>query len=327
MKLPAEVYPRIEAWSLTEPVSEAEFLRREIGLDVQAVSPSDLQAKLSTDRVSVVVISEATPYRDLLHGAPPGSVVAFLISDEGYTDDRRELIASSPAVRAVFRHYGLSEASLADITSAASDFWRACRSSDVSPRVLPRLLATGRATRARMTSWRAVQVPVHEVPLGYTTEFARAYVSTLDQPQPENASLFALPRPIEQPRPVEITFRGSPSTAQRQALVEQARHRAGNDVHWVDATWTSKPGRERALRYVQDLQASTFALCPPGAVNTETFRYYEALLCGAQPIEPRTALTHLGRPVARGGNAHEAIRLALHSVRHALGEVTGGPHD
>ena len=325
--MPAAAYPRIEAWSLEQPVSEAEFLRREIGLVVHVASPTDLLARLSTARPTVLVISETEPYRDLLHRAPPGSVIAFLISDESYSDDRRELVASSAAVRAVFRQYGLTPAPLGDITSAAGAFVRACRSSTVSPRLLPRLLSVGRATRARMLAWQSVQLPVHAVPLGYTTGFAQAFASTLDQSLPDNASLFDLPPKTEHHRPVAMTFRGSPSTAHRQALVDQARHRVGSDIRWVDAAWASTSASERALSYVQELHASDFALCPPGAVNTETFRYYEALICGAQPVEPRTALTHLGLPVARGGDALELVRLTLQSVRTTLADMTGGLRD
>ena len=325
-------FPRISAWSVEAPVSEAEFLRREIGLDI-TVAPPDRIARVAQRQPTVVVVSEPDPYRDLVHAAPRGSLVLFMISDEGYSPDRLDLVHGATSIRAVFRHYGIEGASLTDIAASTREFLSATNRSSVSPRVLPHLLATGWRTRGRMKRWGNVSVPVHAVPLGYTSDFAHAVIRALDLDLNSGDSLIeailakpdvnerAEPRDKTEVRDLDTVFRGSPGSAHRQMLVEQAQQQPDAVVEWIDADWTSVPSRERADRYVASLHRAHRALCPPGAINTETFRFYEAALCGARPVEPRTALTHLGRPIARGDAPLDRIRLALRDVRASLVEA------
>lgn len=323
------VFPRIAAWSVEAPVSEAEFLRREIGLDI-TVAPPDQIARLAQQQPTVVVVSEPDPYLDLVHAAPPGSLVLFLISDEEYSPNRLALVHGATSIRAIFRQYGIEGASAADIAASTREFLNATIRSSVSPRVLPLLLTTGWRTRGRMKRWRDVSVPVHAVPLGYTSEFAQAVIRALDLDLNADDSLIDavhahpgmrnnpdLSREVEV-RDLDMVFRGAPGSVHRQLLVERAQRQPDSVVEWIDADWTSVPSLERADRYVSSLHRARRALCPPGAVNTETFRYYEAALCGARPVEPRTALTHLGRPIARGDAALDQIRLALRDVRASL---------
>ena len=324
--------PRIAAWSVEAPASEAEFLRREIGLDITVATPDQI-ARVAQRQPTAVVVSEPDPYLDLVRDAPPGSLVLFMISDEGYSPDRLALVDGATSIRAVFRHYGIEGASLADVAASTWEFLAATKHSSVSPRVVPHLLATGWRTRGRMKRWGDVSVPVHAVPLGYTSDFAHAVIRALDLDLNSGDSLIqailANPDVEKQTEPWEETgvrdldtvFRGSPGSAHRQVLVEQAQQQPDSVVEWIDAQWTSVPSLERADRYVASLRRARRALCPPGAVNTETFRFYEAALCGARPVEPRTALTHLGRPIARGAAPLDRIRLALRDVRASLVEA------
>lgn len=327
-------FPRIPAWSVEAPVSEAEFLRREIGLDV-TVAPPDQIARAAQRQRTLLVVSEPGPYLDLVHAAPRGSLVLFMISDEGYSPDRLALVDGATSIRAIFRHYGIEVAPLADIAASTQEFLGATKDSKISPRVVPHLLATGWRTRGRMKRWGDVSVPVHAVPLGYTSEFAHAVIRALDLDLNADDSLIeailANPDMNDQTQPMDrggirnldMVFRGSPGSAHRQVLVEQAQQRPDSVIEWIDAQWRSVPSLERADRYVASLQRARRALCPPGSVNTETFRYYEAALCGARPIEPRTALTHLGRPIARGEAPLDQIRLALRHVRASLIDALG----
>lgn len=326
--------PRIAAWSVEAPASEAEFLRREIGLDI-TVAPPDQIARVAQRQPTVVVVSEPGPYLDLVRDAPPGSLVLFMISDEGYSPDRLALVDGATSIRAVFRHYGIEGAPLADIAASTREFLAATKHSSVSPRVVPHLLATGWRTRRRMKRWGDVSVPVHAVPLGYTSDFAQAVIRALDLHLDADASLVdavslraGLRKHPDRSgevavRDLDTVFRGSPGSAHRQVLVEQAQQHPDSVVEWIDAQWTSVPSLERTDRYVASLHRARRALCPPGAVNTETFRYYEATLCGARPVEPRTALTHLGRPISRGDASLDRIRLALRDVRTSLIEALG----
>lgn len=316
--------PRIEAWSIEQPVSEAEFFRREIGLDIK-VAPIDQIASQAAERPVLVVVSEARPYIEFVQQAPPERIVMLMISDESYSPERFQLVANQSAVRAIFRHYAIAPASITDVVASSWEFLRATSSTNVSPRLLPQLLVTGWRTRRRMNRWNELTVPVHAVPLGYTSEFAQALIDDLDLDIGPDDSLVQAARVEQSGRDRSIVFRGSAGTAQRQALVERARLQPDSDVAWIDAHWTSTPAHERASHYVQSLRRAKEALSPPGAVNTETFRYYEAALCGARPVEPRTALTHWGKPVARGGDPLDRILQELRDTRASLATAVADP--
>jgi len=321
---------RFAAWSLEAPASEAEFLRREIGMDARVVDPNQLPELIGTGQRTVVVVSEPDRYRQIFEQAAPRSIIVFLLSDEGYSPERLELCSSS-SVAAVYRHYGLEMASTADIAASAREFLRAAGLSTVSRRMLPHLLSEGRRTRQRMQQWKDLAIPVRAVPLGYTSEFCRAVLSRTDRDIGDDASLVGSAPIGEQAglndaRDIDVVFRGSPGNPQRQAMVEEFMGLPGSDVGWVDAQWQQQESAERAGIYVETLLSARRALCPPGAINTETFRYYEALLCGAEPIEPRTALTHLGRPLARGSEPFEGFKLALAGVRASLMAEVEGDH-
>ena len=62
----------------------------------------------------------------------------------------------------------------------------------------------------------------------------------------------------------------------------------------IDADWSARAAVDVGASYVDSLVSAQFALCPPGFANNESFRFYEALACGALPIEVSVASTHLG---------------------------------
>ena len=310
---------RFQALSLEAPVSEAEFLRREIGLDTHVVSESDLAHRVRESEPAIVVVSEPDAYGEVFQEAPTASIVAFLISDEGYSSERLALVRDSPSIRAVFRQYGTERASLGDVARSAWQFIRSTRSSRVSARTLPGLAETGWQTRRRMGDWERLPCPVYSVPLGYTSEFAKSVIEYLHLHVSPTQSLLEPMLVANHERDTEIVFRGALGTAHRQALVESTERQRGSHISLVSRDWAVSTTKNESLAYVESLSRTRCALCPPGSINTETFRFYEAIVCGARPVEPRTALTHLGRPVCRNGNPREEVLRALQRVREQLG--------
>ena len=131
-----------------------------------------------------------------------------------------------------------------------------------------------------MLTWRQVTVPVDAIPLGYTNAFANQRTDN---------------QAIDSRRGRSICFRGNRGLAPRILGLEAAKRVPGADIQLVDQVWSGASTDGASARdYVDQLQDSRFALVPPGFVNAETFRYYEALLCGALPVEISVALTHLG---------------------------------
>lgn len=293
--------------------SESEFLRRELGCEWTPVSQDDLVDLVRRGNPVVIGVSEPEPYREVLSVARPGSVVLLMTSDEAYTSERVAL-ASSPAVRSVYRQYGLAEASALDSAIEVGNVAAGAPRAGVRPSIAASVLAEGRRTRARMRTWKRVPVPVTAVPLGYTTGFAMAVTRLFDLPPDASLIDAALAAALvtQGGRQEGLFFRGAAGSIQRRVMLARSARHPNARIEVIDTDWTD-PQREVDV-YVTGLLSTTHALCPPGAINTETFRFYESLICGAIPVEPRTALTHLGRPVCRGPRPLEQTKLALTSI-------------
>lgn len=303
-------------------MSERAFLARELGIEWRTVSPDELRETLHSPGPHLLIISDPEPYRELLAAGARSSVVIFLISDEEYTQARRELVQHSEAVRAVFRHYSTELASPGAIATALTAFIADCRHSDVRATSAIDLLSRGRASRAAMRAWRTIGIPVVTVPLGYTETFERAFSEKMTAPS--HGSLFDSWQSPKTSRATSIAFRGIAGQAQRRAMLQAAGRQPSVLIEILDATWSgSDPSA--GTDYVDLLLSTEQALCPPGFVNIESFRRYEALLCGARPITLPTALTHLG--AVPGGDwsdvesGIESVRLALASIRQRLSAV------
>jgi hypothetical protein len=321
----------LTGWSLEAPVSEAQFLRRELGVTWRLSTEGELRGVLrvaGASRRALIVCSHPEPYAELLRSAPPQSVVLLMISDESYSRSRIDLVRNSPSVAAVCRHYATTPASLAAVVKESAAFLQAARGTSVSSLALPWmvwLLKTGLGTRARMRQWRNLGIPVHAVALGYTNVFADSFVDVVREECSyqigDDQSLFdaAIPLP-RRTRTIRVTFRGQRGQAQRRVMVERAQGQPGADIRVFGKTWSGYDGGDRGRTYVESLLNAQFALCPPGGINLESFRYYEALLCGARPVEPVTALTHQGIVTARGIDARGSVVASLRATQVELAE-------
>ena len=289
----------IDALSLEPPMAEEDFLARELGLRWITVSGDELAKTLRSSNTTLVIVSDPGLYERVLTNARAGSVVLLQISDESYTTDRVAQ-ATLPAVRTVFRHYAPDIAPASQRVRAAAGFIRDARMSDVPTRSVKPLYESGRAVRRRMAEWQDVHIPVQALPLGYTNVFANHYEEELN-PSSE--------------RTISICFRGNRGLAQRILGLEAAARVSGADVQLVDQAWSGASAEtSNAGDYIDQLRSARFALVPPGFVNAESFRYYEAVLCGALPVELHVALTHQGfvpfrsKASVRAWSWHAAMR-------------------
>lgn len=301
-----------------EPMaSESEFLRRELGCQWTRVSQMDLITMVQRGTPVLIGVSEPEAYSEILAAARPRSVVLLMVSDEAYTPERRAL-ASSPAVRSVYRQYGLEQANAVDSAIELVSVATGAHHAGVRPSIAVTLSAEGRRTRSRMRAWRGLGVPVTSIPLGYTAGFAADVAARFDRAPDASLIDAALAGELTlgRARADGVFFRGTRGSVQRQVMLARAAQHRGARIEIVNTDWTD-PQRE-VDAYVTGLLSTVHALCPPGAVNTETFRFYESLICGARPIEPRTALTHLGRPVCRGDRPLKKARLALAMITERM---------
>ena len=280
----------LPGFSVEPPPSEVEFLRRELGIEWRQVTREELHTQLLLRSPLLLLVSEPHQYRDLVEASLDGSLVVLMISDEAYSPARLD-VAATPTVRRIYRHYPARRASWWRVLRAASGYVRdSTRTSQSATTFLPNV-ASGLSLRGRMKAWEKLGDRVRPVPLGYTDTFARAFAERMNLGPTE--SLFSYPID-EQARPTFITFRGNRGLAQRITGLELAGRLPDSDVATVDADWSARAPSDIGISYVESLMKARFALCPPGFANNESFRFYEALICGALPVEVTTATTHLG---------------------------------
>ena len=269
----------IDGLSLEQPMAEERFLAQELGVRWTAVSEDELSRTLRSNSATLIIVSDPALYERTLRNAPARSAVLLQISDEAYTADRIAQ-ANLLAVRAIFRNYAPDVAPASQRMRAVAGFIGDARTCDVPMRSAKPLYESGKAVRQRMANWHSVAVPVQSLPLGYTNAFASAY-----QEMPKETT----------ERTVHICFRGNRGLAPRILGLEEATRVPGADIQLVDQAWSGSSAETSDARdYIDQLRSSRFALVPPGFVNAESFRYYEALLCGALPVEIHVALTHQG---------------------------------
>ena len=265
----------IDALSLEAPMAEQRCLETELGVRWHHIDPGELSRALQGDHPRMLIVSDPIPYADVLLGAPSNSVAVIQVSDESYTPERRALLDFA-AVRTVFRHYAPESSTRAQIAQALAGFVTDARRSNIPGRSALSLYRSGKSVRSRMLKWP--KTGYRSLPLGYTNAFAGAVESAA---------------PTRTDRSISISFRGNRGMATRIVGTDAAQQVKDSRVTFVEDQAWSGIG-DQGGTYVEDLVNSRFALVPPGFVNAETFRYYEALRCGALPVELDVALTHQG---------------------------------
>ena len=281
----------LPAFSLEPPASEVEFLRRELSIQWQQVSESELRSRIANQRRTLVIMSEPEPYRSVVEQALIDSIVCLMISDEAYSPERLA-IARQPSIYGVYRHYPVQPASWGRIASSAAGYVRDSRGTSQRPSTIVPNVRSGMRIRKRMKHWQAVEDKLSPIPLGYTDTFARAFAARFELST--DASVFSVHPTNATDRDRSVAFRGNRGLAQRIVGSERAMKVTNSEVLLIDADWSARAAVDVGASYVDSLVSAQFALCPPGFANNESFRFYEALACGALPIEVSVASTHLG---------------------------------
>ena len=281
----------LTGFSLEPPASEAEFLRREFGIHWQQVTENELRFRITDNPRTLIIMSEPHPYIRIVGQAPPAALTSVMMSDEAYSLERLRL-ATQPAIHHVFRHYPIQPASWRVIAACATGYIRDSRGTSQRATTIAPNIRSGMRVRGRMRHWEEISSKLTSIPLGYTDSFAQAFTDRFHLP--ENESLFAHEVARDETRKRSVVFRGNRGLAQRIVGCERTQRIRGSEVEFIDAEWSARAADDVGGSYVDSLLSARFALCPPGFANNESFRFYEALVCGALPIEASVASTHLG---------------------------------
>jgi len=97
-------------------------------------------------------------------------------------------------------------------------------------------------------------------------------------------------------RDIEVSFRGARGQLQRRTGVHLAARVPGAEIPAPASSFSGNGDVLDADAYVDLMARSRFALCPPGYSANESYRTFEALLCGALPTMLSTAVSQGTRP-------------------------------
>ena len=79
-----------------------------------------------------------------------------------------------------------------------------------------------------------------------------------------------------------VFFNGRPNGWYRRKLLEKYARKTGFKINLTSKT--GEPNNENSTSHVLGMFENSFALIPPGNISNLSFRYYEAIICGAIPI-------------------------------------------
>jgi len=270
-------------------------------------------------RRSLVIVSNPLRYLKIFSNLPKNCICLLLLSDEGYSRDNRKLAICSKSVVKVIRNYSIFSAEIKTIFDELIRLILAVNKLNSKYRYLIHALLRGIISSYRMFLWRKSKVDISILPLGYTNKFAEEYTKTLKLSSMESLFKFAIAN-IPSGHKNGITFRGTRGQIQRQIDVDLRLTDEQFDLKLLPGIWHGmNESISDSETYLQSLLSNRYTLCPPGFINNESFRYYEALLCGSMPIEDAVAITHMGICPSRPTVNNSTIRQRLEKV---LSDIT-----
>lgn len=330
MPSPAHANATRPGVSLESPAVESQFLSRELGVEWTQVTADEFRETVLRNAIAgertLVIASGMELYTRLLREAPARSLDILLLSDEGYSPQTLRVLRGSASVARVFRNYPATPAPWREVVKQMLHLAGGIRGATVTAFDVIKNCAIGIRSRFRMWRWRSLKCELHAVPLGYTSKFANALINECQQMTgemlPPMTSLFqaGLSAP-SLPRDISVSFRGVRGEPQRRIAIDWARSQPASDVVVFDATWSGASQGGSGSDYVRALLRSQRTLCAPGYVNNESFRYYEALICGSMPIEASTSVRHMGRLIARPDDERAGVSVRLELVRAELTRI------
>jgi hypothetical protein len=281
--------------SLDEPLSESEYLRRELQITWKTSSQSDIfstiEVNYSLGKKTLIIVSQIDFVFNLISQSPEKSLVLLILGDEAYSLKAYKL-ARLDSVYAILRNYSVTSQSITSYLTAAKSIFR--RHWKTSNNRLLALLEISFVLLLYMRSsfviskWQKLKKPVSILPLGYTNKFAKSFCSFMGIG--DEKSLLLNSRNSVSERAISISFSGTRGSLQRRNTIEYLREVPRSNIHATRNGWNGYDNSGIDIEYCKILSSSLYCAALPGYVSNESFRFYEALICGALPIRFQTSL-------------------------------------
>jgi hypothetical protein len=281
--------------SLDEPLSESEYLLRELGIVWKTSDRSDIfsaiKEKFSFGEKTLIIVSQIDLVFDLISQSPEKSLVLLILSDEAYSMKAYKL-TKLDAVHAVMRNYSITSQPITDyLTTAKSVFGHHVKSSNnrfFALIEIAHVLALYLRNRFMMSKWQRLEKSVSILPLGYTNRFAKSFSSFMGIGD-ETSLLLASMNSVSD-RAISVSFGGTRGSLQRRSAIEFLGHIPRSKINVTQNGWSGYESSGIDIEYCQMLSSSLYCAALPGYISNESFRYYEALICGALPIRFHSSL-------------------------------------
>lgn len=275
--------------SLDEPLAESEYLLRELRIVWQTSGKSEILSTIEENHTlgkkTLIIVSQIDLVFKLIRQSPQNSIVLLILSDEAYSIKSYKL-ARLDSVYGILRNYSLTSQSVTQyLTTAKSVFGHHLKISNnrfVALLEIAHVLALYVRNNFVMSKWQKLKKPVSILPVGYTNKFAKSFSSFMGIG--EEKSLLQNSRNSVSERPISIYFSGTSGSLQRRNTIEFLHQVPRSKIHVSRNGWNGHESSGIDIEYCQGLSSSLYAAALPGYISNESFRYYEALICGALPI-------------------------------------------
>jgi hypothetical protein len=275
--------------SLEEPLAESEYLRRELNVEWHTSSQEEIFSTISENssvgNKTLIIVSTVDIAFNLVRRSPANSIVLLILSDEAYSTNAYKL-ARLDSVYSVMRNYSItSQPKVRYLKTAKSVFGKYLKSTTnryLAPVEVGLVLAWYIRNNFVMSKWRRLKKPLSILPLGYTNKFAKSFSSLMSIG--DGKSLLMTPTGSVSERAISISFSGTRGSVQRRTAIDFLGDIPGSHLSVNRNGWNGHESSGTDVSYCQILLSSSYCAALPGHISNESFRYYEALVCGALPI-------------------------------------------
>lgn len=275
--------------SLEGPLSESEYLQRELGITWKTSNQSQIRSIIeenySVGKKTLILVSKIDLVFNLVSQSPEKSIVLLILSDEAYSIKAYKL-ARMNAVHSVIRNFSITSQAITHyLKTAQSVFgkhWKTSNNRFFSLIEIAYELALYTRNNFVMSKWQSLKKPVTVFPIGYTNRFAKSFSSLMGIS--EATSLLLNTRHSVSERTISISFSGTRGSLQRRNTIEFLRKIPRSKISVTQNGWNGSESSGLDIEYCQTLFSSLYCAALPGYIANESFRFYEALICGALPV-------------------------------------------
>jgi hypothetical protein len=281
--------------SLDEPLSESEYLLRELRIAWQTSGQGEILSTIEENHAfgkkTLIIVSDVNLVFDLIKQSPEKSLVLLILSDEAYSMKAYKL-AKLDSVYAIMRNFSITIQTMTHyLNTAKSIFGHHMKNSNNQFFALieiAHVLALYLRNSFMISKWQGLKKPVSVLPLGYTNRFAKSFSSFMGVGD-ETSLLLASMNSVSD-RAISVSFSGTRGSLQRRSTIEFLRHIPRSKINVTQNGWSGYESSGIDIEYCQMLSSSLYCAALPGYISNESFRYYEALICGALPIRFHSSL-------------------------------------